>query len=322
MGDQLVGEGVRLGGHAAGHVVLLRVEHEGQQIGDGLPDARPGLDDPHSRALQGVADFLGHPLLALARLVALIHLRDEAAVTKSLGNLGLGRRRHGVVELGDVCAGLRIFRGHELTAHARKREGGAGVFQREVGDDGPVGPLHLWMHVRQQFEQAGRQVGQGTQDDAPHARERLDVVHGAVGHRVAAEGLGHVLQAMRRQARQGYAGEGEGVYPHLAHFAAARHALDEGAVEGGVVRQDRRAAHELRKLRHGLGGRRGTRDVGVGDVRERHDVLRNRHAGVHEGAEGIHYLAAAQARRGDLGQLTVGERKSRRLGIEDHDVIF
>ena len=127
---------------------------------------------------------------------------------------------------------------------------------------------------------------------------------------------------MRRQARQGYAGEREGVDPHLAHLAAARHALDEGAVKGRVVRQDWRAAHELRKLRHSLGGRGGACDIGVSDVRERHDVLRDRHAGVHEGAEGVHYLAAAQARRGDLGQLAVGERESRRLGVEDHDVIF
>ena len=84
----------------------------------------------------------------------------------------------------------------------------------------------------------------------------------------------------------------------------------------------RGTAHELGKLGHGLAGRGRVRHVEVGDVRERLDVLWDWLPRVHERAERVDDLAAAQAGGGNLGQLALGERQTRRLGVEHHDIVL
>ena len=138
----------------------------------------------------------------------------------------------------------------------------------------------------------------------------------------ATKGVSHVLEAVGREPGQRDSREGQGVHPQVAHLTPAGHAFDERSVERGVVGKHGRPAHELGQLGHGVLRRWRVRDIRIGDVRERDDVLRDGHAGVHEGAKPVRDRAATQARSGDLGQLTVRERQARRFGVEDDDIVL
>ena len=96
-----------------------------------------------------------------------------------------------------------------------------------------------------------------TEDDAPHSTERIDVVHRAMRHRVAVEGLRHIRKPMRLQARKGNPGQCEGVDPVVGYLLASGDLLDEGSVEDGVVRKDGHSPDELRQACHGLLGAGG-----------------------------------------------------------------
>lgn len=152
------------------------------------------------------------------------------------------------------------------------------------------------MRPREEREQGLRQVEKAQEEDAPHAAQCVHVVTGAMRHRGAPKGLGHVGEAVRREAWQGDAGEGERVDPGVRHVGPAGHALDEGAVEGGVVREDWCAARELGERRNGLARGGGVGDVGVADARELLDLRGDGTLGMHEGLEALHDLAAAEAR--------------------------
>ena len=103
---------------------------------------------------------------------------------------------------------------------------------------------------------------------------------------------------------------------------AAGHALDERAIKRGVVREDGSARDKVRKLGHDLAWRWRIRDVKVGDVCQYLDVLGYGHSRIDERPKRVDDLATAQTRGGDLCQLALGERQTRRLGVENHDVIL
>ena len=134
--------------------------------------------------------------------------------------------------------------------------------------------------------------------------------------------LGHVLQLVRGEPGQRDSREREGVNPQVAYVVAARYALDERAVKRGVMREDGSPRDKVRKLGHGLAWRRRIRNVKVGDVRQRLDVLGYGHSRIDERPKRVDDLATAQASGGNLRQLALGERQARRLGVENHDVIL
>ena len=320
--DELVGERVGLGGDAHGDVVALGVEDRGQQVGDGLADAGAGLDGAVGAVGERGRDLAGHGDLLGAALQALVHARHGAVGGERGLHLFGGGGAHGV-EVGGVGALAGVEVAGQGRAVRLEREVLAGVGQRRhVRDDGTERPVDLRVHVGELPEQAGWQVRQAQEQDAPHAAEGVDVVGGAVGHRAAAEGGRHVREAVRQEARQRDAREREAVDPDVRDLAAARDALDEGAVERGVVGQDGRAADELGEGGDGLGGRGGARHVDVVDVGEERDLGRNGPTRVDEGLEALDHVTAAQARSGDLDELAVLEREARGLRVEDDDVLL
>ena len=305
--DELVGEGVGLGRHAHGDVVALGEEHLGEQVGHGLAHARPRLDGAVRGGGERLGHLAGHGNLLGAALHALVHPRDHPAGLEGGLDL-LGRDAPRRVQLGGVGALRSLAGAHQFGTDRLEREGRAPVLLAEVGkvgEDRPERPVDLGVHPREAAEQARGEVGEGAEQDRPHAAERLDVVTGAVRHRGAAEGGGHVGEAVRREPRKGYAGEREGVYPRVGDLRPARDPLDEGPVERRVVGEHRPPADELREGGNGVTGARSVADVGVGYARELGDLGRDGPAGVHEGLEALPDLAAAEQRRGDLYEVAV-----------------
>ena len=202
VGDQLVGEGICLCGHTHGDIVALGKEHLRQQVRHGLAHAGAGLYGAVRGGCQGVGHLAGHLDLLGAALQALVHAGHGTRGAKLLAHLGGGDGLD-VVLLGCVVALLGHGLSQQLRAHALEREAHGVVGQRQVREHRAEGPVNLGVHVCQVAEEPCRQVGEGAQDDAPHAAEGGHVIASAVGHRGAAKGLRHVRQAVRREARQG-----------------------------------------------------------------------------------------------------------------------
>ena len=323
VGDQLVGERVGLCCHANGDVVPLGEERLGEQVCDGLPYARAGLDRAVRRGGKRRCHLARHCNLLRTSLHMLIHVRDHAGGTE-LGRNLVGSWHHEPVELGRVGPGLATRLADERCPDLLERERTRGhvSLRRQVREDGPHGPRDLLVHGGEVGEKALGEVAQGEQQDPPHPREGINVVAGPVGHSRAPEGLRHVRKAVRGEPRQRDARERESVYPCVGHLGAARDRLDEGAVEGRVVCKHGRARNELRKTGHGVPCTRCVRDVTVGYARELGDLLRNGSRGVHERLIARHNLAPGEAGGGYLDELAVLERESRGLGVEHHDVLL
>ena len=127
---------------------------------------------------------------------------------------------------------------------------------------------------------------------------------------------------MGREARECYARESERVNPGVRHLGAAADPLDEGAVEGCVVRQHRRAAHKVRQVANRFLGTRCASNVYIAYPREALNLWGNGPARVNEGLKALDRLAARESRSRDLYELAVFEREACGLGIEHHDVLF
>ena len=66
-------------------------------------------------------------------------------------------------------------------------------------ENGSIGPLDLGMHVGESLKQAGGQIREGAEDNPPHSRQGLHVIHGTVRHGVAAKCFGHILELVRHK---------------------------------------------------------------------------------------------------------------------------
>ena len=206
MRDKLVRKRIRLRGNATGNLVELCILGEGKQVGHRLANPGARLDGTHRRRGERRAHLLRHLHLARARLKRLIHPRRQTTRLKRGPDL-IGRWRAGVrrkfVHVRSRRGGRR---GEEPLALGGKRERCVRLRKRQVGEDGAVGPLNIRMHVRKRHEQPGRQVAQGTEDDAPHAGQGMYVVQGTVRDAGTSEGLRHVLELVRGEPRQGNPG--------------------------------------------------------------------------------------------------------------------
>ena len=178
------------------------------------------------------------------------------------------------------------------------------------------------MHIGQTGHEALRQIGERHEQHTPYAAQGIDVGVGAVRHRIATEQVGHKGQLVRRQTRQRDAGQRERINPNIADVDTTLNRLDKRAVEGGVMSDDRAAAHKVGKGRDGIDSRRGIGHVGVRDTRELGNLGRNQLRGMHKGVEALHDFTARKAGRRDLDELVVLHRKTRGLGIEDNNVLL
>lgn len=115
VGDELVGQGVRLGGHAHGDVVPPGEERLGEQVGNGLAHARARLDGAMRRGGEGFGHLACHAHLLGPALEALVHARHDATLGKPVLHLGGGGRAQMREVLG-VRAGARGSLAHELLA--------------------------------------------------------------------------------------------------------------------------------------------------------------------------------------------------------------
>ena len=306
-------------------LVALCVENLGQQIGHRLPHARPRLDRAVRARGQRLRDLARHRHLLGSALHVLVHARDRPARGKLALDL-IGARCAADLELRSVNTGVGVPSLQQLCAQVSQREGPpiplSAVTRRKVGEDGPEGPVHLGVHLGKAGEKGVRQIGERQQENPPHAAERIHVIGGPVGHGRAAKGLGHVGEAMGREARQRDSRERQGVDPSVAHVGAARDRLDEGAVERGVVRQHGAARHKVGERRNGRPGVGGAHDVDAADARELFYLGRDGAARVNEGLEAVHDLTGTHARGRDLYELAVLEGEAGGLGVEHHHVLL
>ncbi len=322
MAHQLVGKGVGLSGHANGQVVALGEKDLGQQVGDGLANAGTGLDGAVRRGVQGPGDLGGHGNLLGATLDVLVHPAHRARLAKLGLYLGRVDREQSLSLERGVVFRLGSLGAEKLISRLLKMEVLAGVPQRQLREDRAKGPVDLRVHVGEKSHEARRHIGQRAQDDAPHAAQRVHVVAGTMRDRGTAKGLGHRLQAVRRQPGQRDSRQSQGIDPDVAHVVAAGHRLDKGAVEGRVVRQHGRAAHKVDQRGHGLLGVGRVHHVEVCDRGQLGDLGRDGPARVHEGLKTVDDLASTQAGGRDLDQGAVLERQAGRLGVQDHHVVL
>ena len=92
--------------------------------------------------------------------------------------------------------------GKQVPPGLPQREGRLALLLGEVADDGSEGPVHLGVHVSETTQEAGPQVTESQEYDAPHSTQRVNVRHGAMRDRITAKGVRHVGEAMGREARQ------------------------------------------------------------------------------------------------------------------------
>ncbi len=316
---ELIGEVVRLGCDADRDLVALGGLDERHEVRHRLSDARPRLDRTVGRGAQRVGDLARHRDLLRARLVVPVHGVDDPALIEGATNLPLRRdvQRREVERVFALPVAAHV---EQLRAFGHQRERCHRDRLREVREYGPVRPCDIGVHVSEVLQQSRRKIREGGEQDAPHARQRVHVVAGAMGHRGAPERLRYERELVRGEAREGNAREGQGVDPQLAHQGSSRYALHERPVERRVVRDDRRAVHELSELGNGLDGARGVGHLRVGDVRERDDLLGYRSRRVDERVEALRDLSCADAGRADLYELVLLRGEAGRLGIEDDDL--
>jgi len=215
-----------------------------------------------------------------------------------------------------VCLGKQVMAG------GLEREGRWGALGGQVCEHGPKRPAHIGVHVCEKAKKTMGKVGEGAEDDAPHPTERIDIITGSVRHGVAAKRLGHVGKAMGREAREGHAREREGIDPGVGDLTAPANRFDKRAVKRRVVREDGCATYEFGQTRHCVFRIWRVGNIKVCDAGELGDGIGNGGARMNEGLIACRDGAAGKSGRRDLDEPAVPERKTRRFGVENHDVIL
>ena len=193
VGHQLVGERVGLGRHAHRHVVALRIQDLGQQVGNRLAHARARLDRAMRRCVERRRNLSRHRHLLGALLGLLVHARHRATRSKRLVNGIKVNVKQPLALLGRVLFGAAHVLAQQLGTRRLKVEVLARIAQRQLRENRPKRPVHLGVHVGQVAHKARRHLRQRAQDHAPHTAQRVHVVAGTVRDRGTAKRARHVL---------------------------------------------------------------------------------------------------------------------------------
>lgn len=135
-----------------------------------------------------------------------------------------------------------------------------------------------------------------------------------------AQGAEPVVGRLRMEAARKQQGAGEAMRVVGRALRALGFGVPEGAIERGVVSDERRALGEARQLVHDRARRRGAFEHGIADAGEPLDERRHPGAGTHQALEATDDLAAPDQHRRHFGGAAAPRRRlARGLEIDDGD---